>query len=201
MGKIMIINGSPRAQKSNSMKYAELFKKCSRVATEYYAITKKNHLELCNKINGFTDVLFVIPLYVDSIPVTFLNFLKTLENNPPKNKPKISVLINCGFIEPEQNDVAIEMIRFFCKSNGYTFSSVLSIGSGEAILTTPFKAFVFWKIKKLSNAIVKNKKVQLSVTMPLTKKLFIKASTRYWENYGRRNGVTRQQMSTMDIEM
>ena len=41
---------------------------------------------------------------------------------------------------------------------------------------------------------------RLKVTMPLPKKLFIKASTTYWENYGKRNGVTRAQMETMDIE-
>lgn len=200
MGKIMVINGSPRASRSNSMKYAQLFMKKSSVVTEYYAITKKNHLKLCEKINEFTNILFVIPLYVDSIPVTFLNFLKTLENNPPRNKPRISVLINCGFIEPEQNNVAIEMIRYFCKINDYTFMSVLSIGSGEAILTTPFKVVVFWKIKKLSNAIANNQKAQLNVTMPLNKQLFIKASIRYWQNYGKRNGITKRQMSIMDIE-
>lgn len=36
--------------------------------------------------------------------------------------------------------------------------------------------------------------------MPLPKKLFIKASTSYWENYGKKNGITPEQMATMDIE-
>lgn len=200
MEKIMIINGSPRAPKSNSKKYAELFAKSCTVPTAYFSVTKKNHLELCSIMEDFTDVLFVFPLYADGIPVTLMNFLKTLEGNPPKRKPRISVLINCGFIEPEQNDVAVKMMKFFCKSQGYTFGSLLRIGSGEAILTTPFRVFVTHKIKKLAISVSKGKNRNLKATMPVPKKLFVKASTSYWENYGKRNGITPGQMSVMEIE-
>lgn len=109
MGKIMIINGSPRAPKSNSKEYAELFMKHCRIPTEYVSITNQNHLELCREMENYTEVLLVFPLYVDGIPVTLMNFLKTLEENLPKQKPGISVLINCGFMEPEQNNVAVKM--------------------------------------------------------------------------------------------
>ena len=152
MGKIMMHNGSPRAPKSNSKQYAELLAKNVDVPTEYFAINKKNHLELCEEMENFTEVLLVFPLYADGIPVTLLNFLKTLEKHPPKQKPRISVLINCGFYEPEQNDVAVKMIGIFCEQQGYSFGSVLRIGSGEAILNTPLKWFVIRKIKRLDAA-------------------------------------------------
>lgn len=200
MGNIMILNGSPRAPKSNSKKYAELFAKNCTVPTEYFAISKKNHLELCRKMGNFTDVLLVFPLYADGIPVTLLNFFKTLEDNPPRQKPRISVLINCGFIEPEQNDTAVKMVRFFCKQQGYPFGSLLRIGSGEAILTTPFKVFVTHKIKKLACSVSEGKKKNMKATMPLPKKMFVRASESYWQNYGKRNGITREQMSVMEIE-
>lgn len=54
----------------------------------------------------------------------------------------MSVLINCGFLECRQNDVAVEMVRLFCRQNGYRFGSVLKIGSGEAIWDTPFRLLV-----------------------------------------------------------
>lgn len=200
MGKIMIINGSPRPPKSNSKKYADLFVKNCTAPTRYFSITKNNHLELCKNMEDFSDVLLVFPLYADGIPVTLLNFFKTLENNPPKQKPCISVLINCGFIEPEQNDTAIKIVQVFCRNQGYSFGSVLRIGSGEAILNTPFKIFVIRKIKKLAISISETKNKNLKTTMPLTKKMFIKASARYWENYGKQNGLTRDEMSIMEIE-
>ncbi len=87
-----------------------------------------------------------------------------------KNKPKVNVIVNCGFIEPEQNNVCIDMVKLFCKQNTYEFNSVLSIGGGEAILGTPFKIFVKWKIKKLAKSIYNNTVENLSVTMPISKK-------------------------------
>lgn len=38
------------------------------------------------------------------------------------------------------------------------------------------------------------------MTMPLSKRLFLMASTYYWTRYGRKFGVTKQQMQTMQIE-
>mgnify|MGYP003195832164 FL=1 len=139
-------------------------------------------------------------VYLDGLPVTLMNFLKTLEEHPSETKPKVSVLINCGFIEPEQNDVAVKMLQYFCNKQGYPFGSTLRIGSGEAILNTPLKIFAIRKIKQLAASVAKGKNKKLKATMPLPKKLFIKASTSYWENYGKKNGITPEQMATMDIE-
>lgn len=200
MGKIMILNGSPRAPKSNSKQYAELLSAACPVETAYFNITRTNHRELCRTMEGFTDVVFVFPLYADSIPVTLLNFLKTLEENPPQQKPTVSVLINCGFLEPEQNDVAVSIMRLYCRENGYPFGSALEIGSGEAILSTPFRILVRSRINKLASSLASRQYRTLKVTMPLPKKIFLKASTTYWTNYGKRNGITREQMATMEIE-
>lgn len=200
MEKVIIINGSPRAPKSNSKHYGEIFSRYYRGKTDTFNITKNNHKEICSKIVECTDVLLVFPLYADSIPVTMLNFLKVLEENPPQNKPKVNVMVNCGFIESEQNNVCIDMVKLFCKQNGYMFGSVLAIGSGEAILGTPFKFLVKWKIKRLAKAIYNNNAEILRVTMPISKKIFVSASTTYWTNYGKINGITKLQMETMKIE-
>ena len=180
MGKILIINGSPRAPRSNSRQYAELFAKAYPDETVYFNITRANHLEICRAMEGVENVLFVFPLYADGIPVTLLNFLKTLEENGPRHKPKVSLLIN--------------------RENGYPFGSVLEIGSGEAILSTPFRILVRSKIRKLASAIMRQTDRSLKVTMPITKRMFLKASTSYWERYGKRNGITKEQMATMKIE-
>lgn len=200
MGKVMVINASPRAPKSNSKQYAQLFSKYCRSDTEYCEVKKDNHLTLCQLIGNCTDIVFVFPLYADSIPVTLLNFLKTLEENAPLKKPTISVVINCGFIEPYQNDIAIKMLQLFAKENGYPFGSVFKIGGGEAILGTPFRIFVKAKMKKYAVSIEKQKYNTFQVTMPISKKMFIKASTTYWENYGKKNGVSREEMEIMQIE-
>lgn len=200
MAGILILNGSPRAPRSNSKRYAALFMNRCKVQCEYQNITKSNHAELCEKMNEVSDVLLVFPLYADGLPVTLLDFLKTLETCPPERKPVISVLINCGFFEYHQNDIAVRMVELFCRQNGYRFGSVLKIASGEAILDTPFCGLVKRKLEQLAAAIVQGKARVLHVSMPLTRGMFVLASTRYWVSYGKKNGVSREQMAVMEIE-
>ena len=200
MEKLIILNGSPRAPRSNSKQYAALFAEHYPVKTEYCEIRRNNHLQLCEAVGTATKLLFVFPLYADSLPVTLLNFLKTLEQHPPRQKPIVSVLVNCGFLEPRQNDVAVEMMQLFCSENGYPFGSVLKVGSGEAILTTPFAGLVRRKMKRFARAVAENGNQTFSVTMPLPKRLFLRASTAYWTEYGKKNGVTKEEMQRMQIE-
>lgn len=200
MDKVLILNASPRAPRSNSKEYAKLFSKFYHGKTEYLDIKRTNHAALIEKLSDFSDLLFVFPLYADSIPVTLLNFLKDLEQVTPARKPTISVLINCGFIEPQQNDIAVEMMRLFCRKNGYPFGSVLKIGSGEAILSTPFQVFLNAKVKKLARSIFLHRYQVFQVTMPIPKRMFLKASSIYWEEYGKQNGCSKEEMQTMLIE-
>lgn len=200
MGKVLILNGSPRASKSNSKRYAELFTRYCRKECDYFPILKSNHIQLQQKLQEYDDVLFVFPLYVDSLPVGLLAFLKYLEENPPQSKPVISILINCGFLEYQQNGIAVAMMRLFCRQCEYTLGSVLMLGGGEAILDTPLKLWAVWSIRKLAKSVTNRNYRLLHTTMPLTKKLFLRASTRYWINYGQKFGVTKEQMKTMQIE-
>lgn len=107
MGKLLIVNGSPRAPRSNSKKYAEHFKKYWGNDTEEYNVIVKQHTRICEKIGQYSDLLLVFPLYADGLPVTLMHFLKGVERHSIENKPTIHVLINCGFIEPEQNEMAV----------------------------------------------------------------------------------------------
>lgn len=196
----MILNASPRAPKSNSKRYAQLFSAHSKTPVDYFNLSKTNHKELSSNMGKYSDVVLVFPLYADAIPVTLLNFLKVLEENPPEKKPTLSVIINCGFLEYQQNEIATQMIALFCNQNQYSQGSILKIGSGEAILDSPFRFLVERKIKKFSNSISQKLYHNFQVTMPLPKKLFVRASTQYWTNYGKKYGTTKEQMQTMQIE-
>ena len=200
MAKLLIVNGSPRAPKSNSKKYIAILKKIWNGQVEEYMVTAKDHESVLSKIQQYDHLVFVFPLYVDSIPVPFMDFLKQLEKVQKERKPRLHVLINCGFLEAEQNEVAIKIIKLFCKKNHFSYGMTLCIGSGEAILTTPFAFIVKGKIRKFVYGIQRGKQKTLKATMPLSKKIFIKASAKYWEEYGRQNKITKEQMKTMKIE-
>ena len=198
MGKLMIVNASPRAPKSNSKKYIELFLSYWK---EDVAIEQAFSIDLraaFTKLDACDHLLLVFPLYADGLPVTLMRFLKELEQYP--QKPTVHLIVNCGFLEAEQNLVAVDMIRIFCKQNGCPFGSALCIGSGEAILTTPFAFFVKRNLKKLARAIRQNRAALYKVTMPIPKRTFVKASEKYWLQYGAKYGNSREQMDTMEIE-
>lgn len=200
MEHLMVINGSPRAARSNSMLYAKLFQKAWKKEISVYSVTEKRHSEICATLSDFTDLLFIFPLYADGLPVTLMHFLKELEAHPAEKKPTIHVIINCGFFEPEQNQVACDMIQLFCLQNQYSFGSVLQIGSGEAILSTPFAFLVKRKMRTFAKALQRKRNVKLTVTLPITKKIFLKESTKYWLSYGAKNHISQQDMETMKIE-
>lgn len=121
MGRLMILNGSPRAPRSNSRRYAQLFCDNCPMETMYADITRTNHQTLCAQIDRFSHVLLVFPLYADGIPVTLLNFLKFLETHPPHSRPTVSVLVNCGFLEACQNDVAVRMVELVLQAEPVSF--------------------------------------------------------------------------------
>lgn len=200
MGKVMILNGSPRATKSNSKKYSEIFMKYSRLQCDYFNITKSNHLKLIAEMENYSDVIIVFPLYADSLPVGLLNFLKNLENNLPAQRPVISILINCGFLEYEQNSVAVSMIRYFCRRNNFPIGSALMLGSGEAIIETPFRYIAVRAIKRLSESVNKGNYKDITATMPLPKWLFKMAARSYWISYGKKFGVSEKEMQRLEIE-
>ncbi|MBC5689299.1 hypothetical protein H8S37_10265 [Mediterraneibacter sp. NSJ-55] len=206
MGKLLIINGSPRAPKSNSKKYGDILRKYWGEGIDVYSVISQKHEEVCKELGKYGDIVFVFPLYVDSLPAVLTNFMKQLEkiaarkeNDLLKNL-KVHILINCGFLEPEQNDTAIEIFQYFCAKNHLNYGMTLKIASGEAILTTPFAFLVKRKIKRFVKDIRAGKSRTLDISMPLTKKVFLGASTKYWLRYGEKFHTTEKQMRTMKIE-
>ena len=200
MEQILILNGSPRAPRSNSKRYGALFDRAWGGESETMDLLRADPQAVAERLETVSRVLLVFPLYADAIPVPVLRTFQALEECPPRNRPTLSVLVNCGFLEPEQCDVAVDMAALFCKRMGWPLGSVLKIGSGEAILDTPFRFLVSRQVRRLVRSMSRGACRTFSVTMPLTRRQFVSASTAYWLRYGRSRGVTKSQMETMDIE-
>ena len=196
MGKLLIVNGSPRAPRSNSRRYIEQFLPCWGETADQYTALKGEPLSS----EGCTDLLLVFPLYADGVPAVLMRTLKQLATWGETPRPRIHVLVNCGFLEPEQTQPAVEMVRFFCKRYGFPWGMALRIGSGEAILNTPFSFLVRRSLRRLAAGIRAGRSEVLSVRMPLSMRMFIWASCRYWARYGAENHITAREMRTMEIE-
>lgn len=74
MGRLLIVNGSPRAPRSNSRRYIEYLLQNWKGAADQYAAVSGGPVSF----ELYTDLLLVFPLYVDGVPAVLLPFLKTL---------------------------------------------------------------------------------------------------------------------------
>ncbi len=200
MGKLLIVNGSSRAPRSNSKKYAEIFTRIWPQKADSYSVIMEKQETICSQIGQYEHILFVFPLYTDAIPAILIPFLKCLEKAPFSPNTKIHLIINCGFLEPEQNDVAVSMLDCFCEKHRLTVGMKLRIATGEAILSTPFSVLVKRKIKKFVKGILNDRRETLTAVMPLSKNMFLKASSKYWINYGKKFDTDEAKMRCLKIE-
>ena len=205
--EVLIVNASPRAPISHSKEYGRLLGEClcktENVCVQHtIALREKQVEESVVRTQTADHVVLVFPLYVDSVPVTVLSlFSKLAQIYAEKQAPFVMhVVINCGFLESYQNNTAVSIVRLFCKRQGISFGSVLRIGSGEAILGTPFQKRVEAALNKLAQSIISGEAQTYSVQMPLPKWLFIRASNRFWLKRGQKNGLTRAQMEAEEVK-
>ena len=97
--KITVINGSPKAVKSNSeilRNYLSSLLKENEIK-KYYSISFKLNDKIKNEIYNSDVLIFLFPLYVDGIPSNLLKLLVEFEKEKViKSGSKIYCVVNNG---------------------------------------------------------------------------------------------------------
>lgn len=140
--KIGMINGSPKSKESNSEFLLENVKEliaADNTFLEYninkHALSPEQYDELCD----CDALIFGFPLYIDAIPSHLLRMLIELQNClERKNQKNITVyaIVNCGFYEGQQNHIAIEMMKNWCRKAGLVWGQGIGSGAGEMVGVT-----------------------------------------------------------------
>ena len=99
--------------------------------------SKDNPLEekddaLFEKILENDVIVFAFPLYIDSIPSHLLRFLEAMEcryRNHIMNT-KVYCIVNSGFFDPRNTEIAIDMIKLWSAHSGLIFGQALALGGG-----------------------------------------------------------------------
>lgn len=134
--KITVINGSPKAVKSNSEilgnYLSSLFKE--NEIKKYYSISFKLNDKIKNEIYNSDVLIFLFPLYVDGIPSNLLKLLVEFEKEKViKSGSKIYCVVNNGFYEGKQNFLALLHMKNWCKKVNAKWGQGIGIGSGELL--------------------------------------------------------------------
>ena len=134
--KISIINGSPKAIKSNSKilgNYLSSLLKENEIK-EYYSISFRLNDENKNEIYNSDVLIFLFPLHVDGIPSNLLKLLvKFEEEKVIKSETKIYCIVNNGFYESKQNRLAILQIKNWCEKVKARWGQGIGVGAGELL--------------------------------------------------------------------
>ena len=134
--KITLINGSPKAVKSNSEilgNYLSSLLKENEIK-KYYSISFKLNDKMKNEIYNSDVLIFLFPLYVDGIPSNLLKLLVEFEKEKViKSGSKIYCVVNNGFYEGKQNQLAILQMKNWCQKTGAEWGQGIGIGAGEIL--------------------------------------------------------------------
>ena len=134
--KISVINGSPKAGKSNSEilgNYLLSLLKDNGIR-KYYSISVRLDDKIKNEIYNSDVLIFLFPLYVDGIPSNLLKLLVEFEKKKViKYRTKIYCIVNNGFYEGKQNQLAILQIKNWCEKVKARWGQGIGVGAGELL--------------------------------------------------------------------
>ena len=134
--KISIINGSPKAIKSNSEilgNYLSSLLKENEIK-KYYSISFRLNDENKNEIYNSDVLIFLFPLHVDGIPSNLLKLLVEFEKEKViKSETKVYCIVNNGFYESKQNRLAILQIKNWCEKVNARWGQGIGVGAGELL--------------------------------------------------------------------
>ncbi len=198
--KVALICASPKLKNSasgallNDMKgYLAEKGEIIEIGLHQTSVSKEAAKRLCD-----ADAwVFAYPLYVDGIPAHLLSCLVQLQE-VCKEQSQIHVygIVNCGFYEGVQADLALEILRNWCAKSGLVWGGGVGVGGGGSLGMMPQiqkgegpKAPIDDALQVLADNVVEKKTtsdVYVSVAFPRT--LYKMGAQMGWRQMIRANG-------------
>ncbi len=146
----LFLCGSPYTQKSASQALGgflleQLAEHGATTATTQYVyrvVDSEEKLAAVTRQVAQADlVVLAAPLYIDSAPAQVIRLLEHLaahlDATPRVEPQRFVAIVNSGFPEPEQNDVALAIYRQFAVETGFVWAGGFGIGGGMLFRQQP----------------------------------------------------------------
>jgi hypothetical protein len=149
--KVLLMIGSPKGSASSSAslgnylihKLEENSLKSEVIHIHKLIKNKKGKLKLLSMMDEVDLIVLAFPLYVDSLPAPVIKVMESIAESRKKLEKSIqqafSIIVNCGFPEVEQNDIAIGICEIFAKEVGFQWKGGLALGMGPILRGKPLK--------------------------------------------------------------
>ena len=200
--RIALISGSPKINNSASgALLADLkgYLGADAEILEFGFHSRAVAKEVIDELTEADAWVFAYPLYVDGIPGHLLSCLIQLEEAGIKN-PQIHIygIVNCGFYEGIQADVALKLLQNWCLKADLVWGGGIGIGGGGGLAMMPQtppgkgpKAPIEKELEELSKVILK-KEVRENhyVSVALPRFLYKLGAEMGWRRMIKANGGT-----------
>ena len=159
-------------------------------------LTEEGRRELASAADRADIVLLAAPLYVDSLPAPAIRALEILSaaRRPgvPRRAPRFVSILNCGFVEPTQNETCQRILRRFAEQAGFEWAAGVSLGAGGAIPKRVDRALDLL-VESLDLELLVPDEVDRLTSKPLMPRwLYVVGGNVMWRRLADRNGARRQ---------
>ncbi|MCL2214945.1 MAG: hypothetical protein FWC06_07025 [Treponema sp.] len=204
--KISMINGSQKTGESNTEIIIERLKSLINQSNEIYIFNcglKQLTNEMLNKIISTDAIILIFPLFVHSLPSNTLKMLIELESvikHQQKNDLIIYTIVNNGFYEGKQSNIAFEIIKNWCEHTGVKFGGGIGQGAGEMLGRTkhlPKDKDLFKNLSCTLQIMAENieikKPMEIKYLHPnFPRFLWRFMAVRNWNNMAKNNGLNKK---------
>ena len=142
MCNIAIVNGSPKTRNSvSAMLIGQIEEITKTKATVYQAVKLAEQEDISLTLSDILNVdilLFIFPLYIDSLPAPLVKVLGSIEREAAGKDGRLPVVFavcSCGFYEAAQTRVALDIIENFAVRAGLKWGYGIGISCGPLVLS------------------------------------------------------------------
>jgi hypothetical protein len=201
-GRVLLLVGSPKGlEKSNSARFGRMVVDrlerrgwTSEVVHLHAAVrTEEGRQALLDAIDRASVVLFAAPLYVDSLPAPAIRALEAIaarrRAGSVSRVPRLVTLINCGFVEPSQNDTCQRILHRFAERAGFEWLAGISLGGGGRVPKRVREAFDILAESLDLEILVPDEVERLTRKPIMPSWLYVVGGNFMWRRWAARNGA------------
>ena len=197
----VLLCGSPRAKKSNSAYLLEQLRDrmekdaLAEVRQAAAAISDANE-RLAESVAASDVLVIALPLCADAIPSALYEALDRIREHVSRAQtaPMLYLIVNSGFYEARQNELAIELLWNWCAAYGMRRGRALAVGAGEMSQVAKMGAGPLKNLGRaldeLANDIGQGRSGETMFVEPNFPRLFYRmAGHRSWNEQAKKNGL------------
>ena len=199
--KVAFIVGSPKAKNSTSEKLLQaLSDRLPKADIEWVFtndLSEDDLIDETSKIPKNDVIVIAFPVYIDSIPSHLLKFLRKLQKACRKSESSARVycIANCGFYEPANADVAIDMVKLWISYSKLVLGRAIALGAGgivhgQTIGEGALQNYGLALDELASNIMADEGGETLYFTPNISQSQYISDSHKAWENAAKKRGLS-----------